>query len=120
MAMVWDAFELKSGVASSKFDLKGNLVTGTLELRGRTNWVMTPTQWSTDRFSFSLQTLTGTPYFPDYLQALRGFTVKPALTFDPDSSGVKPHWHDWSQPVYQADPVDPGLRWEVVRWEDNL
>jgi hypothetical protein len=60
------------------------------------------------------------PYFPDYQEKNKGFVVKPALTFSPDSSGVKPHWHDWSQPIYQPDPGDPGLRWEVVRWEDNL
>jgi hypothetical protein len=120
MTMVWDEFELRSGAASSKFELTGNLVTGTLQLRGRTGWTQTPLQWSTDRLLFVAQALVGIPYFPDYEQNLRGFTVKPALTFEPNSSGVKPHWHDWSQPVYQADPADPGLRWEVVRWEDNL
>jgi len=120
MAMVWDEFEIKSGAVNSKFELTGNLITNTLQLRGRTSWIQTPAQWSADRVSFLGQILLGIPFFPDYQQNLRGFTVKPALTFSPNSSGVKPHWHDWSQPVYQADPVDPGLRWEVVRWEDNL
>jgi hypothetical protein len=120
MAMVWDEFELKSGAVNSEFELKGNLVTSTLQLRGRTSWTQTPTQWSIDRLTFLSQIVTGTPFFPDYEQNLRGFTVKPALTFEPNSSGVKPHWHDWSQPIYQADPADPGLCWEIVRWEDNL
>jgi hypothetical protein len=120
MTVVWDDFELISGAASTKFEFKGNLITDTLQLRGRTSWAMTPAQWNTDRLAFIVQLLLGTPYFPDYQQSLRGFTVKPALTFSPDSSGVKPQWHNWTQPVYQADPADPGLRWEVVRWEDNL
>ena len=120
--MCWNEFELQSGAGTMKFDLTGNLITKALLLRGRTtspNWVMTPTQWSLDRTTFSAQ-VSIIPYFPDYQQNLRGFTVKPALTFSPGSSGVTPHWHDWSQAVYQPDPADGGLRWEIVRWEDNL
>jgi hypothetical protein len=122
VTMVWDEFELRSGAASSKLEFTGSLITNTLQLRGRTSWTQTPAQWNADRLAFLGQLISATPvlFFPDYEQNLRGFTVKPALTFSPNSSGVKPHWHDWSQPVYQADPADPGLRWEVVRWEDNL
>ena len=125
MAMVWDEFELKSGLATSKFALKGNLITSGLLLRGRSPWVLTPATWSNDRTMFNMQLLNladpnRSLYFPDYLQKQRAFTVKPTLTFAPDSSGVLPHWHDWSQPLFQADPADQGLRWEVVRWEDSL
>jgi len=119
MTMVWDEFELRSGDANSKFELKGNLITNTLQLRGRTSWIQTPTQWNADRGSFLAQVVAGIPFFPDYQQNLRGFAVKPAMTFSADSSGAKPHWHDWSQPVYQADPADPGLCWDIVRWETN-
>jgi hypothetical protein len=123
--LVWDEFELKSGVSSSKFALTGNLVTSTLLLRGRTPWVQTPSIWSTDKTNFATQLLNlldpnRSLYFPDYEEKQKAFVVKPTLTFTPDSSGVKPHWQDWSQPLYQPDPADPGLRWEVVRWEDNL
>ena len=76
--------------------------------------------WTSDKLLFTLQMVIGIPYFPDFEAAGRGFTVKPALTFSSDSSGVKPHWHDWTKAVYQPDPADPGLRWEVVRWEENL
>jgi hypothetical protein len=121
-AMVWDEFELKTGVATSKFEFSGNLITSTLLLRGRTTWTMTPTQWAVDRTTFvgQLPNVGATLYFPDYEQTLRGFTVKPALTFSDISGGVVPHWHDWSQAVYQPAPADGGLRWEIVRWEDNL
>ena len=83
-------------------------------------WTLNIGQWNSDQIAYTAQSLVGIPYFPDYEQAVRGFTVKPTLTFSPDSSGVKPHWHDWSQPFYQADPSDPGLKWEVVRWEENV
>lgn len=125
MTMVWDEFEIKSGSAATKFALQGNLITNTLQLRGRSTWTQTPAIWNADRNNFVIQSLNvldpnRSLYFPDYMQKVKGFTVKPALTFSPDSSGVKPHWHDWSQAVYQPHSADPGLRWEVVRWENNL
>lgn len=117
--IVWKEFEIKQGTATSKFALTGNLIADTVLLRGRTSWVQTPTTWSNDRAAFNLQTLTGTPYFPNYQQTARGFAMKPTLTFSSNSTGVQPHWHDWSQPIYQPDSADPGLKWEVVRWEDG-
>jgi hypothetical protein len=120
--IVWDQFEVKPGSSSTSFLLTGNLIADTVLVRGRTNWVMTPSVWNGDRSLFSLQLVTAhpIPYFPDFEQILRGMVVKPALTFSPDSSGVKPHWHDWSKAVYQPDSADPGLRWEIVRWEEAL
>lgn len=114
--IVWN----NDGTTATKFSLTGNLITDTFLLYGRSTWKQTALQWNIDQLAFAAQILTGTPYFPDYEQNLRGFTVKPTLTFSPDSSGVKPHWHDWSQAVYQPDSADPGLRWEIVRWEENL
>jgi hypothetical protein len=58
-------------------------------------------------------------YFPEYMQHVRGFTVQPALTFQPETTGVKYHWQDWTQPVFQKDPSDLGLRWNLVRWVDG-
>ena len=118
-AITWDQFEVKQGSASTSFSFTGNLIADTLLLRGRTSWIMSPSAWNGDRTLFQLQLLAThpIPYFPDFEQILRGFTVKPTLTFSSDSSGVKPHWHDWSQAVYQPDPIDSGLRWEIVRWE---
>jgi hypothetical protein len=123
-AMVWKQFDVKNNdnTTPTRFAMTGNLITSDLLLRGRSTWTMTGATWTTDRVLFNAQLASPTaiPYFPDFEQSLRVFTVKPTLTFSPDSSGVKPHWHDWSQAVYQADPADPGLKWEVVRWEENL
>jgi hypothetical protein len=54
------------------------------------------------------------------MQHVRGFTVQPALTLQPDSSGVLSRWQDWTQPIFQKDPGDPGLRWNLVRYEDGI
>lgn len=117
--VVWQEFEIKQGTATSKFALTGSLIADTVLMKGRTNWIQSPTTWTNDRTLFNIQKLTGIPYFPDYEQSVRGFTVKPTLTFSSNSTGVQPHWHDWSQPIYQPDSADPGLKWEVVRWEDG-
>jgi hypothetical protein len=84
--------------------------------------VQTPSQWKADLNAF--QTQLGnlldpnrSLFFPDYMERQKGFVVQPTLTFLPDSSGVQPHWHDWSQPLFLPDPSEGGLRWEVVRWE---
>ena len=142
-AIVWDDFELKRGSPSTKFELRGNLATSSLLLRGRDAWTLTPTTWNNDLADFDppggllggllslLESLLNNVraflglasdepvFFPDYMHYKRGFVTQPALTFTPESSGVLPRWHDWSQPVYQKDPGDPGLRWEVIRWEHN-
>lgn len=120
--VVWDEFRIKNGLPSTSFSLTGDLITKKLTLEGRSTWTQTAATWTSDKTQFSLQLLGPSPilYFPDYMENKKGFVVKPTLTFSSDSSGVKPHWHDWSQAIYQPDPADPGLKWEVVRWEDNL
>jgi hypothetical protein len=123
-ALCWKNFEVKNNdnTTATKLALTGNVITDTLLVRGRSTWTMNAGQWNIDQLAYTVQLGWVNPilYFPDFLQAARGFTVKPTLTFSPDSSGVKPHWHDWSQPVYQPDSADPGLKWEVVRWEEGL
>jgi hypothetical protein len=123
-ALCWSTFEVfnddSTAANSTKLALTGNLITDTFKQHGRSTWTLSALQWQIDQLVFSGQMLTGIPYFPDWEQNQRGFTVKPTLTFSPDSSGVKPHWHDWTQAVYQPDPSDPGLKWEVVRWEENV
>jgi hypothetical protein len=121
--LVWHEFEIKQGAASSSLSFAGSLVANTLLLRGRTSWIQTPTTWNNDRSNWgglNFFSPNFSLFFTDYMEKAKGFTVKPTLTFSPASGAVQPHWHDWSQPVYQPDPADPGLKWEVVRWEDNL
>jgi type II secretory pathway pseudopilin PulG len=124
-AVVWDEFEVKAGATSTRFDFSGNLVTRVLLVRGRTPWVQTAAQWKADRDAFvsqlgNLLDPNRSLYFPDYMERQKGFVVQPTLTFVPASGGVQPHWHDWSQPLFQPDPSDGGLRWEVVRWEHSV
>ena len=140
-AIVWDDFEIKTGSATTQFTLSGNLFTAGLNLRGREGWTMTATDWTNDYNDFNdtggllggllasllntVRSALGLPagatvHFPEYMQHQRGFTIQPALTLQPDSSGVLPHWQDWTQPIYVKDPSDPGLRWNLVRYEDGV
>lgn len=142
LAMVYDEFELKPGPPTAGFTLTGNLWTSGLALRGRNNWLLTESQWAADfqewqdatgggLLAVLLEVLLNTVksllglganddvYFPEWMQAQRGLTVQPTLLFSPDTSGVKPHWQNWTQPIYHKDPADPGLRWNLVRWSEG-
>jgi hypothetical protein len=142
MTMVYDEFELKQGPTTETFALTGNLFTSGLALRGRSTGVLTESQWAADFQEWqdatgggllatllssllnSVKSLLGlggsdSVYFPEWMQAQRGLTVQPKLLFEPETSGVRPHWQNWSQPIYQKDPADAGLRWNLVRWTES-
>jgi hypothetical protein len=122
--MCWDEFELKQGVATTQFAMTGNVATKKLTLKGRSSWVLNSSNWQTWKNLYDWNLLDPLDpdyeaFFPDFMQRWAGFTVQPALTFQPSSSGVLPHWQNWSQPVYQKASGDLGLKWEVVRWEEG-
>jgi hypothetical protein len=140
LAIVYDEFGLVQGAPTAQFSLTGSVFASGLALGGRDSWVMTSAAWTNDYNDFNgtgsllaillnnlLNTIrsalglnAGDPvYFPEYMQHQRGFTIQPKLKFDPEpDTKIRPHWHNWSQPVYQKDPIDPGLRWNLVRWTE--
>jgi hypothetical protein len=141
VSVLFDEFELKRGASSTQFALTGNLIAAGINLKGREPWTMTPGDWSSDYNNFNgtgsilgalltalfnfIRSTLGLPagatvHFPEYMQVVRSFTFQPALTLKPDSSGVLSRWQDWTQPIYQKDPGDPGLRWNLVRYEDGV
>ena len=141
VSVLWDEFELKRGASTTQFALTGNLLAAGINLKGREPWTMTAADWTSDYNNYTgngsltellLNTLLNTirsalglpagatVHFPEYMQHVRSFTVQPALTLKPDSSGVLSRWQDWTQPIYQKDPGDPGLRWNLVRYEDGV
>ena len=104
--------------------MTGYVATKILTLKGRSSWVSPATPWGTWKLLYDTNLLnplspTYEAFFPDYMQRFAGFTVQPVLTFQRDSSGVLTHWHDFSQPVYQKASSDLGLKWEVIRWEEE-
>ena len=123
---VWGEFRLKQGAANTTFAFQGNLVTNTLRLEGRSEWILDSLQWTTQYTGFTTNLLLSlldpnrVPYFPDYMEKVKGFMVQPALTLQPGLSGVTPHWQDWTQPIYQKGATDTGLKWDMVRWEDGV
>jgi hypothetical protein len=141
VSVLFDEFELKRGASTTQFALTGNLIAAGINLKGREPWTMTPADWTSDYNNFTgngsltalllnllldvIRSALGLPagatvHFPEYMQYVRGFTIQPALTLKPDSSGVLSRWQDWTQPIFQKDPDDPGLRWNLVRYEDGV
>lgn len=141
VSVLFDEFELRRGAPTTTFSLTGNLLAAGINLKGRDTWTMNVTNWTNDYNDFNgtggllaallnsllntIRSALGLPggatvHFPEYMQHVRGFTVQPALTLQPDSSGVLSRWQDWTQPIYQKDPGDPGLRWNLIRYEDGI
>ena len=99
-------------------ELPGQLLTAGLAIRGRTEYdVLSADQWNALESSFAGQSAVA--YFPDWIEQQAALPVAPRLTIRRAASGVKYHWHDWSQPVYRKDPADPGLRWNLVWWGEE-
>jgi hypothetical protein len=122
---VWDEFELKAGAPTTKLSMTGSMITAGMLLRGRDTWVKTPTEWQAQYTQFTLQEANlldpnRIRYFPEYMEKNASLTVQPTMTFQSHPIGISHHWQDWSQPLYQADPSDPGLRWNVIRYENGL
>jgi len=61
---------------------------------------------------------SGVPYFPIWL-GQSGFISTPVLTLEPNPSPFTYHWKNPTDPVYVANPSDPGLRWDVLAIADN-
>ena len=93
-----------------------------IQFYGRTGWTLSSTWWNwlLDTFLDQYDDEGSIRYFPQWLERWANFVAQPTLTIQPDSSGVLPHWQDWTKPVYEADPADPGLRWNLVRYEDGV
>lgn len=141
-ALVWDDFEIRNGTSTTPFALTGSLAAAGLQVRGRTPWKMTSSDWDADHNEYlevrdggllgallgvlnsilsSLGLGSGDElFFPEFMQWKRGFNFQPILTIKPDSSGVRSHWHDWTRPIFEKAPNDPGLRWNLIRYEDGV
>jgi hypothetical protein len=122
--MVWDEFELRRGAPTTQFNLTGNIISAAFLQRGRDTWTLNLATWQTHYNNFIAQWSILNPpnrlFFPLWLEQQLGFVAQPTLTIQPNSGGVQSRWHDWTQPVYVKDPADPGLRWNLVRYEDGV
>lgn len=118
LAMVYDDFEVRSGPLATDVALTGQLLSAGLSIRGRTQFDdLGDADWSALYASFRAQSTV--QYFPDWLARQAALPPAPRIVIRRPTSGVKYHWHTWSQPVYRKDPADAGLRWNLVRWVEE-
>lgn len=112
-------FEVVPGHSSTILvNMDGKMVVRRLRVRGRTNWKNAP--WSTIYLLFSLQVNPsgGAQYLPLFAWAY-GYQAFPILQIRPDTTAVRDHWQDLSEPIYVPHPDDGGLRWDLVSWIDS-
>ncbi len=123
LAMVYGEFEIREGPKMATFNLTGQLMTAGLAVRGRSEIALLGAlEWDTQHTLFLLQYAllpAAKQYYPVWMQDKSGVPYAPLLKFERGNSDVKYHWHNWSQPVYQKDPADPGLRWNLIRWSEG-
>jgi hypothetical protein len=122
LTMVYDEFELKEGPKTARFNLTGQLMTSGLAVRGRSEIALLGSlEWETQHALFLLQLPILGPtekYYPVWMQTKSAVPYSPLLRVERETNGVKYHWHNWTQPVYQKDPADAGLRWNLIRWTE--
>jgi len=112
-----DDFELATGSHNNRAGVRGRIIAKDFVLGPRETWRdLGDTAWENHLALFALQLALGDPvvFFPDWMSQAAGLSPEPVLTVEPDSSAVRNHWHNWSEPIFAAHPDDPGLRWQVL------
>lgn len=117
----WDRFQINQGSQTTTFSHQGRLVTGQFSIRGRAQWDLGNSFWSSQYSSFSNQRgrrRPKIPYFPSYEKKKQNLNPAPLLIIKPDATPVSYHWKDAADPVYVAAQADGGLRWDLLQVAD--
>ena len=121
MIACWSSFDVLTGSQSTNFGMQGRLICKGCLFEDRSEWQLTGTQWNSAWSGFNSQGYYSWIWFyPQYLQQKKGLQYVPSLTIVPETTPVTYHWKTATNTVYIANPSDPGLRWTVVRWTDNV
>ena len=121
LIMAWDDLQCFQGQQSTAMSVTGQVVVGELEIEGRDEWDTSSAWWDSHHKEFLAQlgSSSAVSFFPVWLKTNHGLDYEPRLTIQPDPTGVRYHWHDWSQPLFAAHPDDGGLRWDLLDWQDG-
>jgi hypothetical protein len=117
----WNSFDVLPGSQATSFGMQGRLICNGCLFEDRTEWLMNNGQWNSTWTQFNNQSWPSWIwYYPQWLQQKKGLSYTPSLTIVPEATPVTYHWKDAVSPVYVPNSSDPGLRWTVVRWTDNV
>ena len=121
MLVVADYTRFKSDDASMTATITGRLATGGLIINPREPWAnTTAAQWNAGTLAFEQQrySANGIRHFPTWLNS-EGISLNPHIKIAPPSDNIRFHWHDWTQPLFLPATEGSGLRWNVLRWDDQ-
>ncbi len=112
---------------STQFHLRGHLAAATVKIPARQEWMQDRAWWEEVYNEWYAQRFDGVSYFPRWLEYVYDLDWRPKITVqaDPPAAEYQYHWPDLDRPLFLPHPDDasaqdsdnPGLRWEVVRWE---
>ena len=116
LVMAWNRLQCSQGQQSTEMFVTGQVIAGEFKVAARDEWDQSSSWWKLRHQTFldQLDTASPTLYFPEWLSQNHGLDYEPNLTIQPDSPTIRYHWHDWSQPLFEAHPDDGGLRWDLL------
>jgi hypothetical protein len=121
MIACWSSFDVLPGSQSTSLAVQGRLICGSCVFDDRSEWLLSGSQWSSTWTGFNNQSWPSWIWFyPQWLQQKKGLSYIPSLTIVPETTPVTYQWKTATNQVYVPNASDPGLRWTVVRWTDNV
>ena len=124
------AFLVMSGPqAAAPLDFSGQVIAGSMNLQGRSEWLNQSSGWWTARYNnFMAQNGSpgGTNYFPEYLQRTASLDPTPRVIIKPSTTAIRYHWQTWmnsqnaENPIFVPASGDAGLRWDLLEWTENI
>ena len=121
MLVVSDLTRFRADDVGMSAAIVGRLVTRRFEIEPRSPWSgLTTSTWNSLAQVFDLQRWLdeGLEYFPDLLEYY-GISSQPHFSLVPPTDTVRFHWHDWTQPLFLPANDGDGLRWSIIRWQED-
>jgi len=119
--VVGNLFELQNNDVTTSARLQGSCVCGQMKIDVDDRYPTSTTTWKSHLLSYIGQrsAMGGVQYFPLWLCNNQSLDVNPRLVITPELQNRIYHWPDFSRAIYQPHPADPGLRWQIVAWNDK-
>jgi hypothetical protein len=116
---VKDDFEIDQGPQARTFGITGRVVLGEFNVDPRNEGMAY--NWNGLLSDYLLaQLLNPLLKYPIWCKTLHNIEYIPPITIVPDSVSVTYHWFDASSTLFVPHASEPGLRWDVIAWQDGV
>ncbi len=101
--------------------LSGTAVCKDIELWERTDWDHSEWWWDArwEEFDEQLGESDSIDDFPEWLEIHYGLKREPQIVIEAEAEPPRYHWYNPENPLFAVHPDDDGLRWNLIRWNEN-